>query len=108
MLKFLGLIVAFVLNLFTVVMLGWVLTFYWVWFLMPVFQLPAISTSTAIGLMLTISFIKSYSKATEDLDQNKPDKPLADILIKRVLSSTTIMIGALLSLAVAWCWHVSM
>ncbi|PZM77302.1 MAG: hypothetical protein DKM50_13400 [Candidatus Margulisiibacteriota bacterium] len=47
---------------------GWILTIFWKWFFIPIFNLPQLTIAVSIGIILTIRFLigkTKYTKTTE-------------------------------------------
>ena len=68
------------------VLSGWVLTHLWLWFVVPVFNLPVLPIAPAIGLSLIVSYMTDHNCET---DSNKENDSVLTVLISgtlRVLS----------------------
>jgi len=63
---------------------GFVLTKLWSWFIVPVFELPALSLVPAIGLGMVIGFL-TYQYTNSD--SKKEDKSLVEALIASTLTA---------------------
>ena len=56
--KVLGSIVQMILGLGLVIYSGWILTFLWAWFVMPITGASPLTIAPACGLSLVISFVR--------------------------------------------------
>lgn len=54
---------------------GWVFSVLWGWFIVPIFGLPALGIATAIGVMFTVTYLVSGSKANEIAEARKKEDP---------------------------------
>lgn len=48
---------------------AYVFTYMWAWFIVPFFNLPALSLAQAYGLMLTINVLKSHRKSPDKVHE---------------------------------------
>lgn len=78
--KFAGYIIAtLIVGGFVVIgtiLMGWALSTLWGWFIVPVFRLPPLSITQAVGLALTVSLFKSSSY------QSNKEQSVTDDIIK--------------------------
>ncbi len=72
---------------------GWTLSILWGWFVSPIFGLPTLSVIQAIGISLTVGFIKSKAP------QHSDDRKVSDKLIESV---SHMFIMPLLSVGIGW------
>jgi hypothetical protein len=68
-----------------IVLRGWVLTYLWLWFIVP-FGAPVLTIPMAIGLTLLVNYLSGAIKITKD------EKPIIDVMIE-VFASPFIVLG---------------
>jgi len=93
--KFIGYITTTIIVIFlSAIFSGYVLSVLWGWFILPVFDAPTLTISSAIGLSIVVGFIaRDYPE-----ENNKGDSP-SDILGKAILKAA---IKPLMVLLVGW------
>jgi hypothetical protein len=52
---------------------GYVLSVFWGWFIVPVFDVPSITTLQAYGLMLVVGLLKGHTSAKQDKSKTTAD-----------------------------------
>jgi hypothetical protein len=78
---------------------GLVLSYLWVWFFVPILNLPPLSLTQAIGIAVTVGFLtRHFSTAKDDEDEFK--------IFKKMLKAT--FIDPFLILAVGYIVHLMM
>ncbi len=71
---------------------GWALHLLWLWFIVPIFNLPALSIGQAIGLGMIVSFLTyHYQASPKDKDENLGTfilfliRPVSTVLLAMVI-----------------------
>lgn len=73
--KALGLVTAFaVFIVISALLNGYVLSVFWGWFIVPVFDVPSITALQAYGLMLVVGLLKGHTPASDDSKKSTADK----------------------------------
>ncbi len=68
----LGLLLLFIAMLVIGIPLnGWVLSIMWAWFVVPVFDAPALSVAQAVGLSCIVSFLRARSISSNNSGEKK-------------------------------------
>jgi len=60
-----------ILFVVTPICRGWAMSVLWRWFVVPAFELPSISITQAIGLILVLNYIVSWPAAKKSEDERK-------------------------------------
>ena len=90
----------FVIVLATTVLVvfkGFLLAEFWDWFITPVFNLPSLSNTTAIGISMTVNLI-TFRKQKENEYDKKPEYWLSDTLEVIIILLVVWFFGWLLTL----------
>lgn len=66
---------------FLAVLRGWVLSCLWLWFIVPIFNLPQLSTVQAIGVSCVISFLTVHLSEMKDEDKKPSTERWVDGLL---------------------------
>ena len=88
---------------------GWALSKLWVWFVMPLFPVPALTIVQSIGLVLVINFIMFTSTDTKLADIHKKimgteDESFGELLTKTLKSTLSGMFVAVMVVGLGWLW----
>lgn len=78
-------------------MRGWATSVLWGWFVVPVFNVPALTIGTAAGLALVVGYLAN-SPRTADSDDKK-DEPFGKSLLRGLMWAT---LWPLLVLLIGW------
>ena len=88
------------LAIVSIILNGWVLSILWSWFIAPLFGLPLLSITTAIGMAIVIRLLTyQYS---DDMFKNKSMSELIGAVIGHSI------FGPLLVLFIGWIVHCFM
>lgn len=78
---------------------GFVLSYLWAWFFVPILNLPLLSLKQAIGISMTVAFLtKKFSTAKDEEDEIK--------LLKKALKAAFVF--PFLTLAIGYIVHLMM
>jgi len=70
MLAFLGIFYVLFLAVVSALLNGWVFSKLWLWFIVPVFELPVLNIPSAIGIGTVVSFLTyQYFQTKSDPDE---------------------------------------
>lgn len=73
---------------------GYVLTILWVWFVVPVFHLPALGIVTAIGISLVVSFLTHQHRPENPADTRGAGEKFGESIVFALLwPAMTLLIG---------------
>jgi hypothetical protein len=80
---------------------GWVLTMLWSWFLVPL-GVPAISTATALGIVLIVAILTTHATNKTDKTESKDPWELAAVAsgVAFGVPSLMLVLGYIISLFV--------
>lgn len=98
--KTIGLIFTiFFLMVYAAIVNGWALVKLWVWFVVPVFNVPALTIPTAIGISMVVEYLTHQHQENSD-----EDKDIALVIIKGALTATLKPLFALLFGVIVKAW----
>ena len=85
-------LISFLLLVPILILDGWVLSWIWLWFIVPVFPVPALSAFQATGVYLTARFLCAHVALSEKKDT-------VEIVFLRIAKA---VIFPLLTLGICW------
>ena len=102
-----------VLILWAVFMLinGWVLEVIWGWFMVPIFNLPAITIVEAMGLSLVVSFTFFFNNILDIMKAKASDVKKSndsEFLDRVILDIVFIILYSVLTLGIGYLIHLMM
>lgn len=92
---FLIFIVDFILSLISMVYLSFIFKNLWLWFIVPVFNLPPVTLVSAIGVIIVISIVtykKSTYKETKEIMEEGVEKEMIYSFTYDILTGTYLFI----------------
>lgn len=98
-------LVNFILSIPKSLAAGFVLSKLWVWFVVPVFGLPAFSYMQAVGLMQVVSFAQVNLVAAIIRIMPEKEKKDKDISSEIAMALVWLLFLYPLGLAVGYAWH---
>lgn len=80
------------------IMNGWALTVLWIWFIIPVFNLPTLSIIQAIGIGMVVTFLTRHSINKEEAAKDTGAAIWTAIVSAVIVPLLTVGIGYIISL----------
>ncbi len=99
--QILGYLFAFLfVSVLSATLNGWAFAVLWLWFVVPIFDVPQLTIPTSIGLMLVVAYLTRWWDTVEA----PPEDEFSELLFKAVVISVSKPLFALVFGAIVKCW----